>query len=140
MKEIERRAFNMRCDDIGLSVQSCALKAAVAFDDQETYRANVSREARRSVFDAIQEPEHRAGANLFFAGASASSGNVVLECDTCDQRLKIHNRYASGDSKYTIDTDFPLKCLAYASERIKDIESVQSVRISQDQAREQRSS
>ncbi len=140
MKEIERQAFNMRCDDMGLSVQSCALKAAVDFDDQETRRANVTREKPRSSFDAVNSSEHAAGASLFFAGSSASSGNVVLECDTCDQRLRIHNRYTNGDSKYTIDVDFPIKCLAYMQERVRDIESVQAVRILRGREQGQQSS
>lgn len=140
MKEIERTAINMRCDDMGLSVQSCALKAAVAFDHQETYKANISREKPESAFDAIQNQDHVNGANLFFAGSSASSGNVVLACDTCDQRLRVHNRYSAGDSNYTIDVDFPIRCLAYLPERIKDIESVQAVRILRGREQGQQSS
>lgn len=120
MKEVERQAFNNRCESEGLSSLSCALKGAVDYDAAARQKHSVERTPIESVFDTFSDSEYT---KHHARSASASADRGRLLCELCDQSISVRGRQPDEESAYEIEVSFPVRCLAYKPERISDIEA-----------------
>ncbi len=105
-----REAAIEKLDDAGLTVQSCALRAALAVDGQ----FQVERQRNDSdlgCFDVADTSEARP----HFRSASSSGSSAFLGCNACGQVVQMQE-VASGDDNGTfrLRTSFPPQCPAYS--------------------------
>ncbi len=124
MKDIERRAFLNRCDNVGLPPAACALRAVVELDERLWSEKVVSRKDVAIMDELIHANEVKD----IISWGSMHTRTATYACNLCTEIVKVReNDKDQSEGVLAFEIRWPMPCRAYTDVAAADLEAITSV-------------